>query len=74
METRINADGTTEVILTPLQQDKSFKDTEVRDPLKKPVALDDGRWAVICWYIMLPLNILSVSTIPDCRKQKWNNW
>ena len=28
---------------------------ELKDPLKKPVVLDDGRWTVISWYITLPL-------------------
>ena len=52
METRIGPDGSTEIVLTPQQEDKDkdFKDIEFKDPLKKPLALDDGRWAVICWY------------------------
>ena len=49
VETRIGPDGTTEIILTPQQQAKEFKDIEFKDPLKKPLALDDGRWAVFCW-------------------------
>ena len=52
VETRIGPDGSTEIVLTPQQEDKDkdFKDIEFKDPLKKPLALDDGRWAVICWY------------------------
>ena len=74
VETRIGSDGTTEIVLTPQQEEKPFKDIEFKDPLKKPLALDDGKWAVFCWYVMLPLNVLTVATIPDCRKPRWNNW
>jgi hypothetical protein len=49
METHIAADGTTEIKLTPSVEVKEFKEEEFKDPLKKPLALDDGRWAVFCW-------------------------
>ena len=45
VETRMGADGTTEIVLTPVQADAK----EFKDPLKKPLALDDGKWAVFCW-------------------------
>ena len=46
----MGADGTTEIILTPARAEaKEFKDIEFKDPLKKPLALDEGKWAVICW-------------------------
>ena len=48
-ETHITADGTTEIKLTPQVEEKEFKMEEFKDPLKKPLALDDGRWAVFCW-------------------------
>lgn len=72
-ETRMAADGTTEICLTPAEEIKDVPGQD-HDPLRKPLALDDGRWAVICWYIQLPLTVLSVFTVPDCRKKKWNNW
>ena len=49
METKISADGTTEITLTPHVEEKEFKVEEFKDPLRKPLALDDGRWAVFCW-------------------------
>merc|ERR1719210_1747405 len=67
-ETRIAADGTTEIILTPVNEKKLEDELKYEDPLKKPLALDDGRWAVFCWYVQLPLTILTVITVPDCRK------
>jgi len=73
-ETHIAADGTTEITLTPHLEEKEFKMEEFKDPLKKPLALDDGRWAVICWYVMLPLTIISVFTVPNCRNPKWSKW
>ena len=73
VETRINPDGTTEIILTPQDEAKKFKEEEFKDPLKKPLALDDGKWAVFCWYVMLPLNLVTVYTVPDCRKQQYAN-
>ena len=43
-------DGTTEIVLTPARAEaKEFKDIEFKDPLKKPLALDEGKWAVFCW-------------------------
>jgi len=69
-ETRIAADGTTEIILTPVNEEKKLDDAlKYEDPLRKPLALDDGRWAVFCWYVQLPLTILTVITVPDCRKR-----
>ena len=46
---------------------------EWKDPLVKPLALDDGQWAVISWYITLPFNYLSVFTIPNCNKPDKQN-
>lgn len=74
METNIRADGTTEIKLTPHVEEKEFKVEDFKDPLKKPLALDDGRWAVFCWYVMLPLTVISVFTVPDCRKPRWSKW
>ena len=52
VETRMGADGTTEIILTPARAEaKEFKDIEFKDPLKKPLALDEGKWAVFCWLV-----------------------
>ena len=31
------------------QQKKLEDELKYEDPLKKPLALDDGRWAVFCW-------------------------
>jgi len=73
-ETHITADGTTEIKITPQVEEKEFKMEEFKDPLKKPLALDDGRWAVFCWYVMLPLTIVSVFTVPNCRNPKWSKW
>ena len=48
----MGADGTTEIILTPARAEaKEFKDIEFKDPLKKPLALDEGKWAVFCWFV-----------------------
>ena len=48
----MGADGTTEIILTPGRAEaKEFKDIEFKDPLKKPLALDEGKWAVFCWFV-----------------------
>ena len=45
-------DGTTEIVLTPARAEaKEFKDIEFKDPLKKPLALDEGKWAVFCWWV-----------------------
>jgi len=74
METHMTADGTMEVKLTTQGEEKEFKEEEIKDPLQKPLALDDGKWAVFCWYVMLPLTVLTVFTVPDCRKQKWSKW
>ena len=49
METSVAADGTSEVKLTPEEGTKEIKDDEFEDPLKKPLVLDDGRWAVFSW-------------------------
>ena len=50
VETRM--DGTTEIVLTPARAEaKEFKDIEFKDPLKKPLALDEGKWAVFCWWV-----------------------
>lgn len=46
----------------------------VRDPLQRPVMLDDGRLAVISWYVMFPLNFLAVYTIPDCRTKRFSRY
>ena len=48
-ESCLAADGTTEIKLTPHVEEKEFKEPEFKDPLKKPLALDDGKWAVFCW-------------------------
>ena len=49
------------------------KEEEWKDPLIKPLALDDGQWAVISWYITLPFNYISVYTIPNCKKPDKQN-
>ena len=46
---------------------------EWKDPLVKPLALDDGQWAVFCWYVTLPFNYLCVYTIPNCKKPDKQN-
>ena len=45
----VRGDGTTEVKLTPIEERKEFKEEEYKDPLKKPLVLDDGKWAVFSW-------------------------
>ncbi|XP_023330906.1 probable sodium/potassium/calcium exchanger CG1090 [Eurytemora carolleeae] len=75
MEMKMNPDGTTEIKLTPNEENKSLKKEEGEaDLLKKPMALDDGKWAVFCWYVSFPLNLVSVYTIPDCRKRQYSRW
>ena len=54
METSVPGDGTMEVKLTPQAVAKEIKDEEYEDPLKKPLMLDDGRWAVFSWYFIYP--------------------
>ena len=49
------------------------KKEEWKDPLVKPLALDDGKWAVFCWYVTLPFNYASVYTIPNCNKPDKQN-
>ena len=44
------------------------KKEEWKDPLVKPLALDDGKYAVFCWYVTLPFNYICVYTIPNCNK------
>ena len=46
----------------------------VRDPLERPVVLDDGRLAVISWYVLFPLKVLTVYTIPDCRTKRFSRY
>ena len=46
---------------------------EWKDPLIKPLALDDGQWAVFSWYVTLPFNYLCVYTIPNCNKPDKQN-
>merc|ERR1719186_278850 len=70
METNLAADGTMEVKLTPHLEEKEFKEEDFKDPLRKPLMLDDGKWAVFCWYVMLPLTVITVFTVPDCRNYK----
>ena len=48
-DVHVKGDGTTEVKLTPIEERKEFKEEEYKDPLKKPLALDDGKWAVFSW-------------------------
>ena len=48
-ETSVAGDGTVEVKLTEQDVTKEFKEEEFEDPLKKPLLLDDGRWAVFSW-------------------------
>ena len=45
-----------------------------RDPLERPVMLDDGRLAVISWYVTFPLRLLTVYTIPDCRTRRCSRY
>ena len=45
-----------------------------REPLERPVVLDDGRLAVISWYIMFPLRLLTIYTIPDCRTKQYSRY
>ena len=45
-----------------------------RDPLERPVVLDDGRLAVIWWYLIFPLRLLTVYTIPDCRTKQYSRY
>ena len=54
-------------------KEKSETET-LKDPLEKPVMLDDGRWAVVSWYITLPLRYMTVYTIPDCRRKQWSRY
>ena len=49
MDSHVKGDGTSEVKLTPQDEVKEFKEEEFKDPLKKPLLLDDGRWAVFSW-------------------------
>ena len=49
VDVQVKGDGTTEVKLTPQEDIKEFKEEEYKDPLKKPLALDDGKWAVFSW-------------------------
>ena len=49
MDSHVKGDGTSEVKLTPQEEVKEFKEEEFKDPLKKPLLLDDGRWAVFSW-------------------------
>ena len=48
-DVHIKSDRTTEVKLTPQEEVKEFNEEKFKDPLKKPLLLDDGRWAVISW-------------------------
>ena len=45
-----------------------------REPLERPVVLDDGRLAVISWYIMFPLRLLTIYTIPDCTTKQYSRY
>ena len=57
------------------QKTKETKeDVPIKDPLIKPVMLDDGRFAVVSWYITLPLRYMTVYTIPDCRTKQWSRY
>ena len=49
VDVHVKGDGTTEVKLTPQEEIKEFKEEEFKDPLKKPLLLDDGKWAVFSW-------------------------
>ena len=50
------------------------EEADVKDPLKKPVMLDDGKLAVVSWYVTLPLRYMTVYTIPDCRNKQWSRY
>ena len=49
IETAVDRNGSTEVKLTEQGGTKDIKEEEYQDPLKKPLILDDGRWAVFSW-------------------------
>ena len=49
METSATRDGILEVKLTPQDGAKEINGDEYEDPLRKPLLLDDGRWAVFSW-------------------------
>ena len=53
---------------------KTKEENPIKDPLVKPVALDDGQFAVVSWYITLPLRYMTVYTIPDCRTKDWSRY
>jgi len=75
VEMKVNGDGTTEIKLTPIQEKPpQLQEEKEYDPLRKPQALDDGKFAVFSWYVCLPLNVLAHFTIPDCRKPKFSRW
>ena len=52
METSVTGDGTQEVKLNPQDGVKKVNGEEYEDPLRKPLLLDDGRWAVFSWYFL----------------------
>jgi hypothetical protein len=58
-----------QVKLTPSEEVKQQPREETeRDPLTKPLLLDDGRWAVFCWYAfftkLFPLqNMISLKVL-----------
>ena len=54
--------------MTEVNLDDEKKGSEWMDPLVKPLALDDGKYAVFCWYVTLPFNYICVYTIPNCNK------
>ena len=49
METSVTRDGTSEVKLNPEDGVKEINRDEYEDPIRKPLLLDDGRWAVFSW-------------------------
>ena len=49
VDVHVKGDGTTEVKLTPQEEIKEFNEEEYKDPLQKPLLLDDGKWAVFSW-------------------------
>ena len=56
------------------KEEEEGKTKVERDPLERPVVLDDGRLAVIWWYLIFPLRLLTVYTIPDCRTKQYSRY
>ncbi|XP_035690882.1 sodium/potassium/calcium exchanger 3-like [Branchiostoma floridae] len=46
----------------------------IQEEPESPLSVPPEPWRRVLWVVGLPLTLLLVGTVPDCRRDKWKSW